>query len=176
MSKGFLRRAGRSCRAGLALLLLASLALAACGGGDSGSSSDVPLIDKADKLTSADFDDETEANFGAAISNGQTIVFTSENSIDDVRDFYADEVVDGWTAQGDNSFGEMLLRYYSNDDNVAIVLAMSGAMAKESRDLFSNDGEVEIDFDALDDNETLIAIARFTCEEDEIQACLDAVK
>lgn len=173
MSRKSLSRAALLC---VSLMMVFSL-LVACGGGDDddggGGGGDFPVPSGADKLgedeASADELDAADMD----ISNGKVIAYKVEDSsFDDVASFYED-IEDGWEVDNHVAIGGFMLSVMHNGNDLAVTTAMSGADAREQggADL----GDLDINLDDLGDDDILIFAAMFTCNEDSIDTCVEAM-
>jgi hypothetical protein len=152
--------------------LVAVLALTACGGGG-GSDDDAPVIDGADRIDSGDVDDDDVEELDFEVTNARLGVWKSEQSFEEVSDYYSSEVEDdGWTVETTSNVGETdMIAYLTRDDTVAFVNVMAGATAKEQMNLFE-ESNLDFDDDSVDDDETVIVITHYTCEEENLEDCV----
>jgi hypothetical protein len=167
----------------VALLLIAVLAvatLAACGGSDDnggtrGSNANHPVFAGAQRLDSAKMKDEDVADMGFKASNGELAGYKTDKPFREVSDYYTNGVKSaGWNVGMTLPFGETTLAILSKDKTVVVATVMSAKDAKGDGS-FINQEDLEqlknVRIADLKDNETLILIANFTCDEDDITTC-----
>jgi hypothetical protein len=162
-------------------IVMAFSMLAACGGDDdddggNGGSGDFPAPSGAERLGEEDASAEDIDAGDVDISDAKAIAYkVTDSNIDDVADFYEDGVEDdGWTVDEHVALGELMISVMHNGDELAITTAMTGSAAREqgSAEL----GDLTIDLDDLEDDDILIVAATFTCNEDSIDTCIDAME
>jgi hypothetical protein len=162
--------------------MMAFSLLAACGGGDddddggSGGSSEFPTPSGADRLAEEDVSADEFGVSDVDVSGGKAIAYkVSGSSIDDVADFYENDVEDdGWTVAEHVNVADLLIAILHKDDTMLLVTGMTGAFAKEQGD--AEVGEMTIDLDDVADDDILIVGGTFTCEEDNIEDCVAAME
>lgn len=154
------------------LALLLALGVAACGGdgGGGGGGDDVPVISGADEIESQDASDDQLEELGFAASDGKATAYKTDKSLDEVSDFY-DDLEDGWDVAMSMPIGDQYVAVLSKGKTVAFVSAMTGAYAKENPDMVG-DEDFEIDVEDIDDDDTLVLVAEFTCDEENIEDCV----
>jgi hypothetical protein len=173
MSRKSLSRAALLC---VSLMMVFSL-LVACGGDDddggSGGGGDFPVPSGADKLgeDEASADDLDTADMD--IANGKMVAYKVEDSsFDDVAKFYED-AEDGWEVDNHVAIGGFMLSVMHNGKDLAVTTVMSGADAREQGGADLED--LDINLDDLGDDDILIFAAMFTCNEDSIDTCVEAM-
>jgi hypothetical protein len=156
----------------LALCLVAALTLAACGGGG-GSDGDAPLIDGADRIDSGDVDNDDLEELDFEVADARLGVWKSDQSFDEVSRYYTSGVEDdGWTVETTSEVGETdMIAYLTKDDTVAFVNVMAAVTAREQMNLF-DESNLDFDEDSVDDDETVIVITHYTCEEENLADCV----
>lgn len=159
------------------LALLALGALAACGGDDGGggggSSGDYPKFSGAKQLGAVELTQADLEDMESDVTDAKAAVLRTDKPFDEVAEYYGEGVEDdGWlVAQDIELDDEQQVFIVSNDKRVAAVYVMSGAVAKESEDLFANEG-LEIDLEEIADEDTVILVTHFTCQERSVASCL----
>jgi hypothetical protein len=178
MSRFHLSRVALLCIA----ILMAFSMLAACGGGDDdddggngGGGSDFPAPSGADRLGEDDVSAEDLDAGDIAVSDGKAVAYkVTDSSIDDVADFYENDVEDdGWTVDEHVALGDLMISIMHNDNEMAITTAMTGSAAREQD--ATGLGDLEVDLDEIEDDDILIVAATFTCDEDSIDTCIAAL-
>lgn len=166
------------------LLLLAVLViLAACGPGDDEEQPDptiadaFPHVEGAEQIDAARFD---ELPFDVAASDAVAALYIVDQEAMQIGSYYSAgllEGVDGWIGSGIGATQSAMYGMYQNGERVAAVTLVSGRVFTERPDLVS-----ELDLTPFDEirhdiksDETLIHAQFFTCEEAEIEECLQAV-
>ena len=179
MSRFHLSRVALLC---VAILMAFSL-LAACGGGDDdddggtgGGSGSFPVPSGAERLGEEDVSAEELDAGDVAVSDGRAVAYkVTDSSIDDVADFYQNDVEDdGWSVDEHAALGDLMIAIMHNDDQMAITTAMTGSAAREQG--ATELGDLEINLDEIEDDDILIVAATFTCAEDNVDACIDALE
>ena len=161
-----------------AALLMAFSLLVACGGGDDddggGGSSDFPVPSGADKLGEDEASAEELDAQDIDISDATALAYkVSGSNIDEVSDFYENEVGDDWTVDEHAAVGDLMIAVLHNGDQLAVATAMTAAAAREQG--AAEIGDLTIDLDELEDDDILIVAATFTCNEDSIDTCIEAM-
>ncbi|MEX1158686.1 MAG: hypothetical protein WEC79_07140 [Thermomicrobiales bacterium] len=158
----------------VALMLALSL-LVACGGDGGGGGGDIPVPSGADRLAEEDASAEDLDAADVDISDAKAAAYRiSDASFDDVSDFYENEVEDdGWTVDEHAALGDLMIAVLHQDDDLVVVTAMTGAAAKEQGELGL--GDLEVDLDDLADDDIIVVGASFTCNEDSIDTCIEAM-
>jgi hypothetical protein len=162
----------------IAIALIAAFALlllAACGGssgnGSGSSSGNMPVFSGAEKLDSEKMSADDMADMGFKASNGEAAVYKSDKSFKEVSDYYATGIKsNGWNVVMAMPFGETSFAILSKDKNVLVATVMSGKEAKSDSGMFDAD-ELDVDLNDIQDDETLIVLASFVCDEDDISVC-----
>jgi hypothetical protein len=166
----------------LALItILALTMLAACGGSDDNggsggnSSASHPVFSGATRLDSADMKAEDINEMGFKASNGKLAAYKTNKPFREVSDFYVTGVKnDGWNVGMTLPFGETTLAIMSKDKTVVVATVMSAKDAKGESSFLNQEDLQELEdvkISELNDNETLILIANFTCDEEDISVC-----
>jgi hypothetical protein len=159
-----------------AWLLAALLAVAtlACGGGDDGGG-DVPLPDGAEQLDSAEASEDELSDLGFEAEDAEGLVYRTDASLDEVTAYYSGDVEDDdWTVEQAVTDTPQPVAILSKDDDIATILLMDGATAKAGQGLFEGE-DLDIDWDEVADDDTVILISRLTCGEDSVDDCLAAL-
>lgn len=159
----------------LAVTLLLGMLLAACGGnsGDGGSAGDdfpVPSgaeeVDKAGSI-------EDEDSLGFKLSDAGAAVYKTGDPIETVNEYYGGGVEsDGWTISTNLPFGDSSFFVINKDKQVVYVNLQTGAAAKASPGLLEDDA-IDVNVEDFADDETVIVLAHFDCDEDDVQVCLN---
>jgi len=164
----------------LVAILMSLSMLAACGGSDDddggGGGGDFPAPSGADRIGEEDVSAE-ELNAGdVAVSGGRAIAYKiTDSNIDDVADFYENDVEDdGWTVDEHVALGDLMISIMHDGNELAITTAMTGSAAREQG--ASELGDLEIDLDEIEDDDILIVAATFTCDEDSVDTCIAALE
>ncbi len=156
---------------GMAALLL-PLAVVACG--DSGGGS-VPAFDDSERLDSANLSEQDIDDLGFEVSNAESTAYRTDASLSDVFEYYGNEIQDdGWRVEDLIPDPTESISILSKDDQVATVLMLEGYRAYEGRSLFE-DENLDINWDDVADDDRVILISSFTCEEERVEDCLRAV-
>jgi hypothetical protein len=162
----------------IAVALLALTMLASCGGDDDDDDGTeaFPTFSGADELTTAEWTQEHLADLDADVSGGGATLLRSGDPFDEVAQYYSEDVEDdGWFVNSEIPAGdEQLVVILTNDTRVAAVYVLSGAAAKEGEQLFADEG-LEFDPDDVDDEDSVILVSHFTCEEQSVAACVAAL-
>ena len=141
---------------------------------DSGGGS-VPSFDDSERLDSASLSEQEVDDLGFAVSDAESVAYRTESSLSDVFEYYGSEIQDdGWRIEDVIPDETEAISIISNDDQVATVLMLEGYRAYEGRSLFE-DENLDINWDDVADDDRVILISSFTCEEDRVEDCLDAV-
>lgn len=152
--------------------LLLPLALVACGESSAGS---VPELNGAEQLDSAQLRDEDIDELGFDVSNAESTAYRIEASLSDVFEYYGNEIQDdGWGVEDlipDETEAILIL---SKDETIATVLMLEGYRAHEGRSLFEDEG-LDINWEDVADDDRVILISSFICEEERVEDCLGNV-
>jgi len=155
------------------VVLCLPLAFAACA--DSGSGGNVPAFDDAERLDSAELGDDATDELDFAISDARSTAYRTEASLSDVFEYYGNEIQDeDWRIEDLIPDETEAISIISKDDQIATVLMLEGYRAYEGRSLFE-DENLDINWDDVADEDRVILISSFTCEEDRVEICLENV-
>jgi hypothetical protein len=163
---------------GLTLVMIALLALAllaSCGGDDDDDGGDdpFPTFSGADEIATAEPTQEDLADLNADVIDAGTTLLRVDEPFDEVAQYYSEDVEDdGWLVNQDVPLDdEQLVVVLTNDTRVAAVYVLSGAAAKEGEELFADEG-LEFDPEDVDDEDSVILVSHFTCQESTVAECL----
>jgi hypothetical protein len=155
----------------VAVALVLVGALAACGGDSAGGEAgeDFPVPDGAEELdTFGSVDDD----LGFDINNGGGAVYTSTESVLDVAGYYkTDATADGWEVSTDLVLEDGGIVVVNKEKQVVIVNLQTGASIKAEPGIIEDDA-IDVDLDDIGDEETVMVLAYFECDEDDVQTCL----
>ena len=159
----------------LGLVLAVSLVpvLAACGASGEAAApeaNDAPVVAGARRLDAAKVPGDQLEDLGLDGSHGKAVVYATTQTLDDVAGFYEAGVV-GWDVAKLVPTGDQVTAVISSGEEIAVVMAVTGSAAKADPDL-TEDETLDIDFDAIGDDETVIVVAQFTCEAETVADCL----
>lgn len=151
------------------LLPLATVACADSGGGG------VPAFNGAERLDSAELSGSDVNDLGFEVSNAESVAYRTDASLSDVLEYYGNEIQgDDWRVEDLVPDDTEAISILSRDDQVATVLMLEGYRAYEGRSLFE-DENLDINWDDVSDNDRVILVSSFTCEEERVEDCLGAV-
>ena len=152
------------------LIIVLGLSMA-CGD----SSGDTPRFEDAEELDSADVPEDDLDDLGFEVSDAHGAVYRTEEDLETVYEYYADGVEDDdWQVEETIPDETEAIVILSKDDTVATVFVMPGYRAIEGQALFEQEG-LDLDPDDVADDDTVILISQFTCEEDDVDDCLNAI-
>ena len=155
---------------GLAALVLPFAVACADSGGGS-----VPSFDNSERLDSASLSGQDVDELNFAVSDAESVAYRTDASLSDVFEYYANTIEDdGWRIEQRIPDATEAISIISNDAQVATVLMLEGYRAYEGRSLFE-DENLNINWDNVADDDRVILISSFTCEENRVEDCLNAV-
>ena len=162
-----------------AALMMAFSLLVACGGGDDdddggSGGGDFPVPSGADKLGEDSASAEELDAQDIDISDATALAYkVSGSNVDEVSDFYENDAGDDWTVDEHAALGDLMIAVLHNGDQLVLVTAMTATAARDQggADL----GDLEVNLDELEDDDIVIVGATFTCNEDSIDTCIEAM-
>jgi hypothetical protein len=158
------------------IVFVLSLVLAACGGDSSKAGVDFPVFAGAERVDSAKLSTE---DMPIDAKGAGSVVYTSSASYADVAAYYESGITaEGWdVANSPGSLPDTVsIQSISKDDSVALVTVMSTDFAREESSASMFDAaDVEVDESDLEGANAVVVILHFTCEEDDITACVSAM-
>ena len=159
-------------RAGVWVMLALALALAACGGSDgTREGSSVPVVARAEKVGEAELDDAWYDAFGFATSDALGTVYRTSASLPEVTAYYSDGITaEGWTVVASAPMAMAQTVMASKDDRVAMLTLMSGETYTTAPGLGGLE-DMGITIDNVADDETIVTVQEFTCDEDDVGRC-----
>lgn len=171
----------RLSRIGMAIGLIAivGILLSACGG--SGERAEpraiaFPPFTNAELLGSAVPPQEQLDKLNVQLSAPGASLYRTGDDLDTVSAFYADGVkADGWTVPLTSPISDAAsISIMHKDSQIAAVMSLTAAMAKMVESAITSQG---LTFDAtrLGDDDVVILESHFTCDEPDVQVCLDAL-
>jgi len=162
----------------LAVLIVVSLALAACGGSsdDEDEAAAYPPYAGAEELGTGVPPQEQLDALGVQLSDAGASLHRTDDDLATVGAFYSEEVTkDGWTVPLTVPITDAAsVSVMHRDDQVAAVMIMTGSMAKLVETAITSQG-LAFEPDRIQDDDVVILESHLTCDEPEIQTCLDAL-
>lgn len=162
----------------LSFVVIFALLLAACGGGDDddddAGGETIPVVSGAERIHAADAPDDDVESFGGTISDGRTLVFTTDKSPEDVVAFYTNSLPEGWGLEANVPSGDMSIVMIHKGNTAAAAIIGSGSVLRESG-LFTEDEIKDMNIEDVDDGETAIVIAEYTCSTLQGSECAQAI-
>lgn len=160
----------------VALLLVAMLA--ACGGSDddNGGGNSLPLVSGVTEIDKQEMPAEDMQDMGFRASNGEVVAYKSTRPYSEVSGYYTNGARDdGWNIGMSMPFGETTFAIMSKDKKVVIATVVSAAEMKSGSGFITTDDldELNVNLDDFEDNDTLILLAHYTCDEDDVTTCMD---
>lgn len=162
----------------VAIVALLMLVVAACGGssGDDEETDAFPPYEGAEQLGSAVPPQEQLDRLNVKLSEPGASLHLTGDDLETVGAYYAEGVKDeGWTVPLTAPVTDAAsVSVMHKDKQVAAVMSLTGAMAKMVEGVITSQG-LEFDSSAVQDDDVVILESHFTCDEPEVQTCLDAL-
>lgn len=160
--------------------MVVTLLLAACGGSgddDDNTSSGFPPYDNAEQLGTGVPPQEQIDALNVKLSAPGASLYRTDDDLDTVSTFYSEGVkADDWTVPLTVPVTEAAsVSVMHRDKQVAAVMSLTGTMAKMVETLITSQG-LAFDASKIQDDDVVILESHFTCDEPEIQTCLDALQ
>lgn len=180
---GLMRRSGRRAWAIGMVLVMIVLIVAACGGSDnddkdepSSSASAFPAYAGANELGQAVPPQDQLDNLNVELSSPGASLHMTDDEFEAVDTFYSETVKDdGWVVPLTSPVSDAAtVSIMHRDKHIASVMVLKGSMAKMVETAITSQG---LDFDAskISDDDVVILESHFTCDEADVQTCLDAL-
>lgn len=156
-----------------------ALLVAACGGSDDDeqtSNSAFPTYAGATELGAAVPPKEQLDNLGVALSAPGATLSVTDAGFDAVGTYFTETVKDeGWVVPLTSPISDAATVSIMHRDNaIASVMVLKGSMAKMVETAITSQG-LDFDADKISDDDVVILESHFTCDEADVQACLDAL-
>lgn len=164
----------------LAGVMVVTLLLAACGRSgddDDATSRGFPPYDNAEQLGTAVPPQEQLDALNIKLSAPGASLYRTDDDLETVSAFYSEGVkADNWIVPLTVPVTEAAsVSVMHKDKQVAAVMSLTGTMAKMVETLITSQG-LTFDASKVQDDDVVILESHFTCDEPEIQACLDALR
>lgn len=154
------------------------LVLAACGGssGSKEAAASFPPYKGAEQLGAAVPPREQLDKLNVKLSAPGASLHRTVDELDAVSTFYSEGVKnDGWTVSLTAPVTDAAsVSVMHKDKQVAAVMSLTGSMAKMVEALITSQG-LTLDASKVQNDDVIILESHFTCDEPEIQTCLDAL-